>query len=349
MQANNSLSFNDKFSFADKVTFESEKFRNDEIAAINFNQYIRTEPENDTINSENICVYNKKILKNSNGIKKKDSSFTSDKLINESLMSERTLQSNQYSVQDTIQTTNPSVPKNDNENHYLHIIEYKLQINKENNKFANFHSHNDIIEQTKNECEKNYLSQNPANNNSSFQNSTSINSSNLGSSINTKKKDNLNTSKDKSKTNVSNNTISTSSTIPKRVNNQVSNNHSKLKISNKNFDSNKNDLNKFLSSNKKEDPKFKDVKNYINNKPKADTGKTNANISKEEIEANINKLIGNNSKSKDKKKSNNNKDSKSQEKLNISFDKTPMTKHVKTNSVCSVKNFKNNELLMKYE
>ena len=38
IENNNSIGFNDKFSFADKVTFESEKLKNDEL----FNIYTKS-------------------------------------------------------------------------------------------------------------------------------------------------------------------------------------------------------------------------------------------------------------------------------------------------------------------
>lgn len=350
---NNSISFNDKFSFADKVTFESEKFKNDEI--LNFNQYIKTEPENETINNESMSVYSKKIIKNSNCLKKKEnSSFTSEKLVNDSVMSEKTLQSYQFSIQDTLQTKNIKDVVNNNsisntiqnDNHYLQIIQYKLQ-HKEDNRISSFHSHNNDLEKTRNDMQ-NSLRPMTVNSNS-FQQNSSLNTSILNSTLNTQKKETTNLNK----MNV-NNTISTSSTIPKKNYNNNTNINNKIKISNKNFDSNKNDLNKFLS--KKDvhfhliqDSKNKDIKNNIQKKQtKLNNTKINLNLSKDELDNSNNKKIVQNSKSKDKKSTLIPLNEIKADKLStVSVDK--INKHVKTSSVCSVKNLKNNDLLSKYE
>ena len=355
---NNSMYFNDKFSFADKITFESEKFKNEEI--MNFNQYLNTEPENETINNENISVYSKKIIKNQNSIKKKEeSSFTSEKQVNESVMSDKTMQSYQFSIQETLHNSNLRNENNisnrhDNDNHYLHIIEYKLQQNDKNNtKKSNFNTHNLNLEKTRNEMQTNLES--ITLNNNSYQNS--LNNSKMNT-LNTLKKE-TNTS-DKSKIPPNSNSINTSSTIPKK-NNLIGNSsgNTKIKISNRNFDSNKNDLNKFLSKKDvnlikiKQGSKQKEIKNFILKKQAKVINKSVLNTTRDEGENNVNKKNLTNSKSTDKKNnisaSNDNKIEKQPIGVVDKALNKNIFKHVKTSSVSSVKNFKNNDSLIKHE
>ena len=241
IENNNSIGFNDKFSFADKVTFESEKLKNDEL----FNIYTKSDLENESNNNESIRFYTKKLIKNNNSFRKNEnSSITSEKQINDSILSDNTLQSSQFPDM----SKNGSICKTDeNVNHYLQIIEYKLQMhNKQNkqDKKSNFNTNSFELEKTRNEIQNNVASMSLYKCNK--QNSLSINSSLLNSTINTQKKESENLQKNKSPTFI-NNTINTSSSIPRKINpNNNSSINNRVKLTSKILESKLNDLNNII-------------------------------------------------------------------------------------------------------